>query len=178
MICVFAGVFVCEYYIIVGSLLHQQHRLLRREILRNKCKCFASSFWQTRTLALDGCVTRSWCSASRCSGMLHGLRFRTNADMAGTEKVAVAQIRPELKPADFPTIAVGDVTSSMDSGMLAPMSVFCVKGWSRCVCAVACMRHAYETPEAFKAGTTVWLVVHASLGPPSMIYTCICCIHI
>lgn len=36
--------------------------------------------------------------------------------------------------------------------LLPPESVFLVKGWSRAVCAVALLRHAYEVPEVLEAG--------------------------
>ena len=76
-------------------------------------------------------------------------RFKSDPNIPGTEKLAVAEIRAELMPANFPKITLQEVTDA--PGLLGPMSVFLVKGWSRCVSAVACLLHAYESPEAFQA---------------------------
>ena len=88
-------------------------------------------------------------------GLRHNiLRFKTNPDIAGTERLAVSQIRPELASTHVPKLALHAVCPHAPSDSLGPMSVFMVKGWSRALGAVCCMLHAYEEEEAFKAGAT------------------------
>lgn len=73
---------------------------------------------------------------------LIALRFLTDANKAGVEKLAVSAVKPEML--STPPIRF----SSFDHGdLLAPMSIFLVKGWSRCVAAVVLMLYAYESPE-------------------------------
>lgn len=88
-------------------------------------------------------------------------QLRTDANIPGTEKIVVADVRPELVDRSLPELKVSDVTSPPD--MMSPMGAFLVKGWSRSVCAVACLRHAFEELEA---GSPVAFVLgpHAVAG--------------
>lgn len=83
-------------------------------------------------------------------------RFSTDPDIPGTEKVAVAEIKPEYVHTARPTFAASDITDSPEaSTMLQPQSCFLVKGWTRSVCCTTCLLHAYEMPdEVLKA----WVV--------------------
>lgn len=78
-------------------------------------------------------------------------RFKTNSDIAGTEKLAVSKIHPSFTAAAPPNLKTADVAPKTPR-LMKPMSVFLVKGWSRCVAATACMLHAYEDSDSFEAG--------------------------
>ena len=78
-------------------------------------------------------------------------RFLTDADIPGTEKLAVSAIRPEMMTSAPVVLRTADITTSKNPS-LAPMSVFLVKGWSRCVAAVTCLLFAFEERDVFQAG--------------------------
>ena len=80
------------------------------------------------------------------------MRFCTNPDRPGTEKLVVSDIHPEILTSPRVMLRCADicVDGKKHVNLLPPMSLFLVKGWSRCVAAVACLLHAYEEPEAFE----------------------------
>lgn len=79
------------------------------------------------------------------------LRFLTDADIAGTERLAVSEIKKDYATQHI-SLDTAEISDSA-KGLLGPMTVFLVKGWSRCLCAVVCLLHAYEDPDTvLKAG--------------------------
>lgn len=78
------------------------------------------------------------------------MRFLTNPDVPGTEKLAISSFRTEkgVKP-PFPLKAeqVGYPANS-----LAPQSAFMVKGWSRSMAAWTILLAAYEDKEFAEVG--------------------------
>ncbi len=79
-------------------------------------------------------------------------RFKTSPDIPGTEKLAVSLIRPELEHYITQQLSVSDIILDEKRGdYLAPMSVFMVKGFSRCVAAIAVLVHGWQDEYAFQA---------------------------
>ncbi|CAK9032427.1 unnamed protein product [Durusdinium trenchii] len=74
------------------------------------------------------------------------LWFATNADEPGVEKIAICKVNTELLTEPIPV--QGD---SMNE-YLPPMSVFYVKGFTRCFCAVAVLLYAYKNQDVLEAG--------------------------
>lgn len=93
---------------------------------------------------MDAFQHHSGCSLRR------SLRFQTNADIPGVEKLAVTSVKTEFLVSPLETINTTDFCLS-EGGFLGTNSVFFVKGWSRSVAAITCMLHAYEMPDAFEA---------------------------
>ncbi|CAL1130463.1 unnamed protein product [Cladocopium goreaui] len=87
-------------------------------------------------------------------GYIEPDRFLTDANKVGVEKLAVSAVKPEMLTTQPVRLA------SFDHGdLLGPMSVFLVKGWSRCVAAVVLLLYAYESPEdVFQAWACAVLV--------------------
>lgn len=80
------------------------------------------------------------------------LRFSTDPDTPGTEKLAVAEILPAYISGTRPSFSAVDICQESKS-LLAPMSLFHVKGWTRACCAITCLLHAYTSPdEVLQAG--------------------------
>ena len=73
---------------------------------------------------------------------LRTFRYLTDANRAGVEKLAVSEIKPEML-----TVKPASLSSFDHQDLLHPMSVFLVKGWSRCVAAVVLLLYAYGSPE-------------------------------
>ena len=82
------------------------------------------------------------------------LRFQTDPNIPGTEKLAISAIRKDLVTHPQPSFRPSDLSGDdATSSMLEPMSVFLVKGWTRSLCAIVCLAHCYENPdEILKAG--------------------------
>lgn len=80
------------------------------------------------------------------------MRFRTSADIPGTEKIVVSSICSELSHVQM-DIEVHEISAfgGDDANMLAPMSAFMVKGWSRTLGMVACLLHAYADEDVLQA---------------------------
>ena len=76
-------------------------------------------------------------------------RFKSDPNIPGTEKLVVARLNDAIgpRPCSIPTAEVAPATPDL----LGPMSVFLVKGWSRSVCAVGVLLHAYEDPQVLEA---------------------------
>lgn len=62
----------------------------------------------------------------------------------------IAAVPTEMLASPITEFRVKDFCPDED-GLLAPMSLFHVKGWSRSMAAIACMLHGYTMPEAFTA---------------------------
>ena len=76
------------------------------------------------------------------------LRFITNPDVPGTEKLAVCR---DFRPRDFRCpLKSRDITAVGD--LAPPMCVFNAKGWTRSLAATAVLRLAYEKNEFMQAG--------------------------
>ena len=72
------------------------------------------------------------------------LRMLTDPNCPGTEKLAVSAIKPELLTCPHMPVRLSEITAEKTDS-LPPMSLFLVKGWSRCVAMTACLLHAYES---------------------------------
>ena len=68
----------------------------------------------------------------------------TDPNCPGTEKLAVSAIKPELLTCPHMPVRLSEITAEKTDS-LPPMSLFLVKGWSRCVAMTACLLHAYES---------------------------------
>ena len=77
-------------------------------------------------------------------------RFVTDANVAGTEKLAVTAPRADigLNP-DF-VLDAADIDAACD-GLLHPQQLVYVKGWSRAIAALTVMLCRYENPEFAEA---------------------------
>lgn len=87
-------------------------------------------------------------------------RFNTDANEAGVEKIAVCAVDPSLVKTPIPAVRADEIAQfaiqgSMGKEYLEPMSVFYVKGFTRCFCAIGCLLFAYYNPDVLKAGR--WL---------------------
>ena len=82
-------------------------------------------------------------------------RFTTDANLGGVEKVTVASASLVQSMADVPRFAASEVQS--DATLLPPMSLFCVKGWTRIVAASALMVCCWENPAFLEAAGDVLL---------------------
>lgn len=71
--------------------------------------------------------------------------------MPGAEKLVVAPIAAELASVRRNLIVDDICCDGSGKGLLAPMATFMVKGWSRTYAAIACLVHAWQNLEAFKA---------------------------
>ena len=78
-------------------------------------------------------------------------RFKTSPDIPGTEKLAVSLIRPELEHHRTQLILSDVILDEKQGDYLPPMSVFMVKGFSRCVAAIAVLVHGWQDEYAFQA---------------------------
>lgn len=74
------------------------------------------------------------------------LRFATDPDQPGVEKVAVSEIKKEYLEKPRPTFDGSDISPEA-SKLLQPQSCFFVKGWTRSVCCITVLLHAYESPD-------------------------------
>ena len=111
-----------------------------KDVLQMVCQLILSS-----TLLAPVCLVLPDC-----------LRFSTDPNNPGTEKLAVAAIEPSFlvsAPAR-PTLQATDIVADEGVGkdLLNPMSVFHVKGWTRSVCAITVLLHAFKDQDALKAG--------------------------
>ena len=80
------------------------------------------------------------------------LRFKTDADKAGTEKLVVSAINTTLLTKPHMRLRVQDISGAKCKvSTLQPMDVFLVKGWTRTVAAVACLLHGFAEPDSFEA---------------------------
>lgn len=75
-------------------------------------------------------------------------RFQTDPNQGATEKLTVCLLPPRVYDRR-PVIPASDVCS--DSSLLDPISLLCVKGWSRSFCAVLVMLAAFEMKELYEA---------------------------
>lgn len=83
------------------------------------------------------------------------LSFATDADTAGVEKIAVCKINPMLLQDTMPALSRDNIVTDVSfPDTLPPMSVFYVKGYTRCFCAIVCLAFAYENPDVLEA----WVV--------------------
>ena len=73
------------------------------------------------------------------------LRFLTDANQGGTEKISICGALNDVKAAKA-TIRTDEVTPE-SHGLVAPSSIFYVKGWTRSFCAWVVMLCSYESPE-------------------------------
>ena len=95
------------------------------------------------------------------------IRFQTDANIAGTEKLAVSAIQPEIPRTHGANFHGSDISDTAKD-CLAPMSVFLVKGWTRAVCAITCLLHAWESPDTVlkarcsssSSSSSSWLQLH------------------
>ena len=79
------------------------------------------------------------------------MRFCTDPLRPGTEQLVVSAMPAELSASVAVSLRCSDIIAGGTVSLLPPMSLFMVKGWSRCLAAVACMLHAYEEPEVLEA---------------------------
>lgn len=77
--------------------------------------------------------------------------MRSDPNLPGTEKLAVAAIQPELVASGVSRLTVSDIVGGEGPPLMDPMSVFLVKGWSRSLCAIGCLLHAFEIPDVLEA---------------------------
>lgn len=77
-------------------------------------------------------------------------RFQTDPNQGATEKLTVCLLPPRVYDRR-PVIPASDVCS--DSTLLDPISLLCVKGWSRSFCAVLVMLAAFEMKEELYEAT-------------------------
>ena len=136
------------------------------DVLQMICQLILSSTSRAQGLS---CIDEAHCGADESQSFVltrafpERLRFATDPNLAGTEKLAVAAIEPSFlalgraRPALQATDIVGDEGVGKD--MLGPMSVFNVKGWTRSVCAITVLLHGFEDQDAVKAGQTYILMV-------------------
>ena len=84
-------------------------------------------------------------------------RFVTDANVAGTEKLAVCSLEKVGKMAGSEPRLWRCDSDDVDApkGLASPMSVFNIKGWSRSLAATAVMRCAYEDEGFRKAGLLI-----------------------
>ena len=80
------------------------------------------------------------------------LRFCTDPNIPGTEKIAVSEIKRDLLSTPHMAFQTSDICHKDPANFLQPMNIFLVKGWSRCVCMTTCLMHVYAEPEMLKAG--------------------------
>ena len=80
------------------------------------------------------------------------LRFLTDADTPGVEKLAVCSLEKVRRMRTSERLWNIDSTwIEAEKGLAPPMAVFNVKGWSRSLAAVAIMMCAYEKEDFRKA---------------------------
>ena len=84
-------------------------------------------------------------------------RFATNADEPGVEKIAICKVNTELLTEPIPVVFTAQIAEHEVQGdsmneYLPPMSVFYVKGFTRCFCAVAVLLYAYKNQDVLEAG--------------------------
>ena len=77
--------------------------------------------------------------------MLHG--FSTNSDCPGTEKLVTTWVQHCWLSEGAPL----DIELHPGSGDLKPHQVFCVKGWNRAVCSLACLYAMFQRAELLEA---------------------------
>ena len=96
-----------------------------------------------------------WCVAR--------LRFATDPNIAGTEKLAVAE-KPSTLTNPMPALRATDISDEA-KGFLDPMACFHVKGWTRSRCALTVLLHCYENPDVLQAGVRMKLMRFSRFGP-------------
>ena len=79
------------------------------------------------------------------------LRFATDPNLGGVEKLSVSKPCPGMM-VGVPSLSVTDVVDDETSqGIIPPLGVLFVKGWTRGMAALAVMACAYADPEFLKA---------------------------
>ncbi|CAE7233926.1 unnamed protein product, partial [Symbiodinium pilosum] len=76
--------------------------------------------------------------------------FVTDANIAGTEKLAVTAPRPDIGLSPDFVLDAADIDAACD-GLLHPQQLVYVKGWSRAIAALTVMLCRYENPEFAEA---------------------------
>ena len=79
-------------------------------------------------------------------------RFQTDANCGGTEKLSVT-LPAVGSMKNVPKVALDDVCS--DQGLMPPLSLFFVKGWTRAVSACTVMACCVERADFYKAGRAI-----------------------
>ena len=84
------------------------------------------------------------------AGFFIELRFTTNADTPGVERLAISHVRRDfgLHPSHMLTAA--EVTETATS-LLGPQTLFCVKGYTRSLAAFTVMVACRECPPILEA---------------------------
>ena len=77
------------------------------------------------------------------------LRFVSDANQGGTEKVSICGSLSDVK-VPKPSIRTDELAPE-SHGLMAPGTVFYVKGWTRSYCAWVVMLCAYDCPEFLAA---------------------------
>lgn len=82
-------------------------------------------------------------------GQRPSLRFLSNPDRPGTEKLAITALRPEAGIVPPHNISASDI--GVDADVLAPMNCMMVKGWSRSLAALTVMTCLWKCEKFQKA---------------------------
>ena len=80
-------------------------------------------------------------------------RFQTNANTPGVERLAISASRPDVGLGPRHRLSSQDIAAAQTSTLLNPMDLVCVKGWTRCFCAVTVMVAAFEVPAFLEASS-------------------------
>lgn len=80
-----------------------------------------------------------------------GLRFLSDANISGAEKVTVA-LPPQGMMTKRPSLTASDLQSS-SADLISPLGLLMVKGWTRSVAAMSVMLACFENTDFYEAQT-------------------------
>ena len=86
-------------------------------------------------------------SAAEARVQVIQLRFQSDPNLGGVEKLSVSVMRPEIGLRAPFMVEPREVAPDIDGGTLAPLSAFMIKGWTRSYVAMSIMLCAWENAE-------------------------------
>lgn len=78
-----------------------------------------------------------------------GLRFATDSDVGGVEKLTACLMPPNMY-VNRPVMKAADISNDVE--LCDPFTILFVKGWTRSLGALTVMLAAYENEDILKAG--------------------------